>query len=267
MLKRFTIAGRRRSDFLGCPVDLYDMQESVELISGAMRRRERLQHVVINVAKLVTLKRNRLLARDVTESDLINIDGMGIVWGCRLLGLQVKERVAGADLMMEVLKVCEREGYRPYFLGARRDVLEKFIDEIGRLYPGLKVAGWRDGYFSPEEQPEIAARIKAARPDCLFVAISSPIKENFVHTYRDEIDVPFMMGVGGTIDVVSGHVSRAPVWMRKSGLEWFYRMLQEPRRLWRRYLFSNAEYALMLLRALLGRAIPPSLSSNEGVGP
>ena len=162
MLKPFTITGRRRAEFLGCPVELYDMQETVDLISEAIRRRERLQHVVINVAKLVNLKRDEVLARDVIESDLINIDGMGIVWGCRLLGLPVKERVAGADLMMEVLKVCEREEYRPYFLGARLEVLEKFIEEIGRLYPGLKIAGWRDGYFASTEQTEIVARIKTA---------------------------------------------------------------------------------------------------------
>lgn len=263
MLTRFIVDRRRRSEFLGCPVDLYDMQETVALITRAISRRERLQHTVINVAKLVNLKRNKLLARDVIESDLINIDGMGVVWGCRLLGLPVTERVAGADLMMEILKVCEREGYRPYFLGARDEVLEKFVEKVREIYPRLKIAGWRNGYFSAEEQPGIAKQIKKARADCLFVAISSPIKENFIHTYRDKIDVPFMMGVGGTIDVVSGYVARAPLWMRKSGLEWLYRMAQEPRRLWRRYLFSNAEYALLLTRALLDRVIPRSTAGKE----
>ncbi len=263
MLKPFTIDRLRRVEFLGCPVDLYGMQETVALITGAMRRRERLQHIVINVAKLVNLRKNALLARDVTESELISPDGMGIVWGCRLLGLPVKERVAGADLMMEILTVCEREGFRPYFLGARQDVLDAFIAEIRRIHPGLKIAGWRDGYFSPAEQPQIATQIKATRPDCLFVAISSPIKENFIHTYRDALDVPFLMGVGGTIDVVAGHVSRAPLWMQRCGLEWFYRMVQEPRRLWRRYLFSNAEYTLLLFGALLDRLLPRSLTRTK----
>ena len=263
MLERYTIDPRRREEFLGCPVDLYDMGETVALITDAMRKRKRLQHVVINVSKLVNLRKSKLLARDVTESDLISIDGMGVVWGCRLLGLPVKERVAGADLMMEMLRVCEREGFRPFFFGARRDVLEAFIAEIRRIYPGLEIAGWRDGYFSPDEQPKIAARIKAERPDCLFVAISSPIKENFIHSFRDALDVPFLMGVGGTIDVVAGHVSRAPLWMQRCGLEWFYRMALEPRRLWRRYLFSNAEYVLLIAGALLDRLLPASLTQTK----
>lgn len=263
MLKRFTIDRRHRAEFLGCPVDLYGMSETVALITGAIQRRERLQHVVINVAKIVNLRKNALLARDVTESELINADGMGIVWGCRLLGVPVKERVAGADLMMEILTVCEREGFRPYFLGARQDVLDAFIEKIRQIHPDLKIAGWRDGYFSTDEQPEIASQIKAARPDCLFVAISSPIKENFIHTYRDILDIPFLMGIGGTIDVVAGHVSRAPLWMQRCGLEWFYRMAQEPRRLWRRYLFSNAEYALLLFSALLDRLLPRSLTRTK----
>ena len=263
MTKRFKIDPRRRAEFLGCPVDLYDMAETVALATDAMHRRVRLQHVVINVAKLVNLRRNPLLARDVAESDLINIDGMGIVWGCRLMGLPVKERVAGADLMIHLLGVCEREGFRPYFLGARPEVLATFIRTVRRKHPKLEIAGWRDGYFSPGEQPEIADAIRKSRPDCLFVAISSPIKENFIHTYRDTLDVPFMMGVGGTIDVVAGYVSRAPLWMQRCGLEWFYRMAQEPRRMLRRYMFSNAKYALLLAGALLDRLLPLSLTGRK----
>lgn len=264
MLQQFTIDGRRRAEFLGCPVDLYDMDETVALIAGAMRRRERLQHVVVNVAKLVNLRKDPLLARDVAESDLISIDGMGVVWGCRLVGIPARERVAGADLMIEVLKICEREGFRPYFLGAKPEVLDRFIARIRQLHPGLDIAGWRDGYFTSCQQAQIAEQIREAQPDCLFVAISSPIKENFIHSWRDRMGVPFLMGVGGTIDVVAGHVSRAPLWMQRAGLEWFYRLLQEPRRMWRRYLFSNAEYALLLARALVGLPLPPA-APGKGV--
>lgn len=258
------IEDRRRAEFLGAPVDLYDMQETLALISRAMRERQRMQHVVVNVAKLVAMRRNADLRRDVAESDLINIDGAGVLWGCRLLGVPAPERVAGIDLMKEVLALCEREGRRPYFLGARPEVLNAFVARLRQEHPELQIAGWRHGYFSPEEEAAIADEIRQARPDCLFIAISSPIKEHFLHTYRDEIDVPFLMGVGGTIDVLAGHVKRAPLWMQKAGLEWFYRMAQEPRRLWRRYAFSNAEYAYLLGRALILKAVPPALKSRRG---
>lgn len=263
MLSPFFIDKSRRAQFLGCPVDLFDRRESLALVAGAMRRRQRLQHVVVNVAKLVALRKNAGLRRDVADSDLINIDGMGIVWGARLLGLPVKERVAGADLMMDVLRLCETEGFRPYFLGAKPEVLETFIARLRRRHPRLDIAGWRDGYFSKHEEAGIAASIRQARPDCLFIAISSPVKENFLNAWRDEIDVPFLMGVGGTIDVEAGLVARAPVWMQKAGLEWLFRMAQEPRRMWRRYLFSNTEYAFLLARALLGRSESPAAGYPE----
>ncbi|MGD9866701.1 MAG: WecB/TagA/CpsF family glycosyltransferase [Hyphomicrobiales bacterium] len=253
MLSPFPIDASRRARFLGCPVDLYDRQETLALIERAIRRRQRLQHVVINVAKLVAMRKDADLHRDVSGSDLINIDGMGVVWGARLLGLPVTERVAGADLMMDVLRLCEAQGFRPYFLGARPEVLETFVSGLRTRLPRLDIAGWRDGYFGKAEEPAIAAAIRGARADCLFIAISSPIKENFLHAWRDAMDVPFLMGVGGTIDVEAGLVARAPVWMQKAGLEWLFRLAQEPRRMWRRYLFSNTEYAFLLARALIGR--------------
>lgn len=263
MLSPFPIDAGRRAQFLGCPVDLYDRQETLNLIAGAMRSRQRLQHVVVNVAKLVAMRKNARLHDDVAGSDLINIDGMGVVWGARLLGLPVKERVAGADLMVDVLRLCAEEGFRPYFFGAEPEVLETFIERIRVRHPRLDIAGWRHGYFNKDEEPAIAAAIRDARPDCLFIAISSPIKENFLHDWRDVMNVPFLMGVGGTIDVEAGLVARAPLWMQKAGLEWLFRLVQEPRRMWRRYLFSNTEYAFLLARALLGLPLPPANECRE----
>ncbi len=265
MLSQFSIDRPRRAEFLGCPVDLYDMRETVDLIAGAIERRERLHHVVVNVAKVVNMRRDPALRRNVAESDLINIDGMGVVWGCRLMGLPVRERVTGIDLMIEVLAHCEARGRKPYFFGARQDVLEAFIAEIRRRYPRLEVAGWRNGYFSADEEPDIARDIAASGADCLFVAISSPVKERFLRTYRDTLDVPFLMGVGGSIDVLAGHVARAPVWMQKGGLEWLFRLAQEPRRLARRYLVSNATYAVLLASALIERAFSLSPEQKESI--
>ncbi|MEC9367812.1 MAG: WecB/TagA/CpsF family glycosyltransferase [Pseudomonadota bacterium] len=263
VLSPFPVERSRRAEFLGCPVDLYDRRESLALIASAIEKRQRLQHVVVNVAKLVSMRRDEALRRDVAESDLINIDGMGVVWGARLLGLQVSERVAGADLMMDVLALCEQRGFRPYFFGARPEVLDRFIVRVRELHPGLDIAGWHHGYFSRDEEDGIASDIRDAKPDCLFIAISSPIKERFLHAYRDDLDVPFLMGVGGTIDVVAGVVSRAPLWMQKAGLEWLFRLAQEPRRMWRRYLTTNAEYAVLMIRALLVRQMPDASGCSK----
>jgi len=248
-------AHRKRCDFMGCPIDALTMPETVEIVGLAIRNRIRLQHVVVNVAKLVSMQRDPGLASDVTTSDLINIDGMGVVWGARLLGRHVGERVAGIDLMESVLARAEVEGWRTYFLGAKPDVLDRAVQNIRQRHPRLQIAGFSHGYFAPGEEPGVAEAIEKARPDCLFVAISSPKKEQFMHRWRDKVDVPFIMGVGGSIDVAAGIVRRAPPWMQSNGLEWAHRLAQEPRRMWRRYLFTNLTYARLLTAEVLRRAV------------
>jgi len=239
--------------FLGVPLDIYDMDETIDLAKQAIVSRERLQHVALNVAKLINMQKDPVLRRDVEESDLIGIDGMGILWGCRLMGISVKERVAGIDLMEELLSLCEREHFRPYFFGASQTVLERAIDEIKQRHPKLKIAGYRNGYFADDEEKEIVSEIQSSNADCLFIAISTPIKENFLHNYRDVLNVPFLMGIGGSLDVVAGHVKRAPAWTQRLGLEWLYRLCQEPRRMWRRYLVTNYRYATILLPELFSK--------------
>lgn len=244
-----------RSEFLGVPIDLLTCGETVARAVNAMRNNKLTQHVAVNVAKLVKARSNDELRRDIAESHIVGIDGMGIVWGARLLGVPVPERVAGIDLMEQLLAACAAEGFRPYFLGAKKDVLERAIAVAQRRWPGLEFAGYRDGYFTPAEEPHVVAEILAAGPDCLFIGMPTPRKERFLHRYRDELGIPFIMGVGGSFDVLAAHVSRAPRLMQRAGLEWAYRIYQEPRRMWWRYASTNAVFAGLLLRALVGRAI------------
>jgi N-acetylglucosaminyldiphosphoundecaprenol N-acetyl-beta-D-mannosaminyltransferase len=250
-----TYARRGRYEFLECPIDALTMDETLEVITIGIKEHIPLYHLVMNVAKLISMRRNRALASDVLASDLINIDGMGVVWGARLLGYHVRERVSGIDLMHAVLTRAEIEGWRPYFLGARHDVLDRAVNVIALRYPSLKVAGFHHGYFTAEEEADVATEIRAAKPDCLFVAITSPKKEQFMNRWRNIIDVPFIMGVGGSLDIVAGVVQRAPPWMQSYGLEWFYRLAQEPRRMWRRYLFTNVAYAGLLFAEMLRKPI------------
>lgn len=160
-------------------------------------------------------------------------------------------RVTGVDLIAAVLGVCEREGFRPYFLGATQSGLDELVARVRREHPEMEIAGSRNGYFSPDEEAGIVADIRASGADCLFVGISSPIKERFLNRNRNELGVPLQIGVGGAFDVLSGRLRRAPKLMQQSGLEWLFRLLQEPRRLAGRYIVSNAKFASMLLRALL----------------
>jgi N-acetylglucosaminyldiphosphoundecaprenol N-acetyl-beta-D-mannosaminyltransferase len=240
-----------RQYFLGCPIDILTTAETVNLAREAMLCRQRLQHVALNVAKLVNMRRNDVLAADVAGSDLITMDGMGIVWGARLLGLPAQERVTGIDLFAELLTVCARDGFKPYLLGATASTLALASERMLDLHPSLRFAGKRDGFFTPEQERSVVDDIRTSGADCLFIGMPTPKKERFLAAHRDELNVPFIMGVGGSFDIFSGQVSRAPEAMRTLGLEWLYRIYQEPRRMWWRYAETNALFAGILAQALV----------------
>lgn len=237
--------------FYGVNVDLLSQEELVAIAEEAMKSRQLVRHTALNVAKLVNLTENAELALDVNSSDIVGIDGMGVVYGLRLFGHANAKRVAGIDLFYALLEHCAKTGRKPFILGATQSNLERAMDEARRRYPGLTFAGSRNGYFKAEERPNIVRQIAASGADCLFVAMPTPHKERFLNAHAGELGIPFVMGVGGSVDVLAGHVSRAPLWMQNVGLEWFHRLLQEPRKMLGRYARTNAVYALMLVRSLL----------------
>lgn len=251
-----------RAEFLGAPIDLLTLEQTVGRAVDAMLMRKPTHHVALNVAKLVNMRRNDELRRDVCESHIVGVDGMGIVWGARTLGIPVPERVSGVDLMERLLEACSLMEFRPYFLGARQDVLERAVRNAGERWPGLKFAGYRNGYFSPDEEREVVAEIRAANPDCLFIAMPTPRKERFLRQHRDTLQIPFIMGVGGSLDVLAGHVSRAPLAMQRAGLEWLYRVYQEPRRMWWRYANTNFVFAGLLARAWVAQRLRATRTAN-----
>jgi N-acetylglucosaminyldiphosphoundecaprenol N-acetyl-beta-D-mannosaminyltransferase len=242
-----------RVDLLACPVDTLTMSETVERARLAMRERKRVQHVALNVAKFVNMRTDSVLRADVMGSDVIGIDGMGIVLALRLSGIPVKERVTGIDLCWEVLKVCAADGFRPFLLGATPAVLTRAADVITEAFPSMQIAGVRDGYFRPEEEDDVVAQIINSEADCLFIAMPTPRKERFLAAHRDRLGVPFIMGIGGALDVIAGHVRRAPPMMQLMGLEWLYRVYQEPRRMWWRYAKTNTLFAGLLIGAIVDR--------------
>jgi N-acetylglucosaminyldiphosphoundecaprenol N-acetyl-beta-D-mannosaminyltransferase len=263
-----------RQIFLGCPIDILTMTETVNLARGAMRNRRRLQHVALNVAKLVNMRRDPVLAADVIGSDLVTVDGMGVVWGARLLGLPVKERVTGVDLLQQLLAVCTEEGLRPYFLGATHPTLQQAVVQTLKMHPSISFAGIRDGYFTKEQEQEVVDHIRRSGADCLFIGMPTPRKERFLAAHRDSLNVPFIMGVGGSFDILAGQVRRAPTLMQSLGLEWLYRIYQEPGRMWWRYTKTNALFAGILAQEIMhhvlhlmskvGGAVPSDPTGSRG---
>jgi N-acetylglucosaminyldiphosphoundecaprenol N-acetyl-beta-D-mannosaminyltransferase len=207
----------------------------------------------VNAAKLVGMQRDARLRDDVLACDLILADGMSVVWASRLLRQPLPERVAGIDLMLAMLRRGARLGWRVFCLGATEEVLEGTVARIAADYPGLTVAGRRNGYFDPGQDREVAAQIAAARPDILLVAMTSPKKESFLARLGPELGVPVCHGVGGSFDVMAGRVRRAPAAWQRVGMEWLFRVLQEPGRLWRRYLDTNLAFCRMVAAEWLAK--------------
>ena len=237
----------QRIEFLGSPMDSATMTETVAVIAERIERKDFLQHVVVNVAKLINMKKDKELAESVNACDLINIDGMGVVLGARFMGHDIPERVAGVDLFHNLLDMSADKDFPVFLLGAEEDVVAKTAEKVKEQHKGINVVGYHHGYFWDDEAA-VVEEIKASGARLLFVAITSPKKENFINKWQDQLGVDFVMGVGGTFDVVAGKVKRAPLWMQKYGLEWFYRVLQEPRRMWKRYLVTNTKFAWLLIK-------------------
>ncbi len=240
-----------RIEMMGCQIDNLSMEETLQTIEAFIQSGLPHQHVVVNVDKLVKASRDKELRRIINECALINVDGMPVVWASRLLGKPLKERVAGIDLFEALMQRASVKGWRVYLLGAQEAVVSKAKQIYEKKYPGLTVAGYRNGYWKSDEESDIIEKIKLAQADLLFVAISSPKKEQFLGQYQAEMKIPFAMGVGGTFDVVAGNIKRAPNWMRESGLEWFYRFLQEPRRMFRRYFIEDMAFFVLFAKELI----------------
>jgi N-acetylglucosaminyldiphosphoundecaprenol N-acetyl-beta-D-mannosaminyltransferase len=242
-----------RIAFLGTSIDLLSADETLRRALQAMQGGRPIVHVALNVAKFVNMRQNEQLRSDVEQADIIGLDGMGLVLALRLFGRRRVERVAGVDLMFALLAKCAELKLRPFLLGARPEVVERAAAVAQRRWPGLEFAGLRDGYFAADEEAAIAEQIRSSGADCLFVAMPTPRKEVFLGRHGRGLGVPFIMGVGGSVDVLAGAVSRAPYWMQRSGLEWLHRLLQEPRKMFRRYASTNLVFAAIVARAGLGR--------------
>jgi N-acetylglucosaminyldiphosphoundecaprenol N-acetyl-beta-D-mannosaminyltransferase len=246
-----------RFELLGCPFDRVTLSSAVERCIGwCLGPRAPHTVITVNAAILCMMRRDRELRDACLHGDLVVPDGAPLVWTSRLAGLPLPERVAGVDLMVRLLHEASRHRLHVFFLGARREVVERLVRRCADKTPELVVAGHRDGYFSAAEHETVVEEIRRAGAHLLFVGMPSPFKETWCQRHRVALDVPVVVGVGGSFDVLSGHVRRAPRLMQVMGLEWSWRLALEPRRLWKRYLLTNSEFLALagveVLRRRLG---------------
>lgn len=235
-----------RPMLFGVPLDPLTMDETVARCVELVESGRPVQHVVINAGKVVMMEDVPGLREVIATCDVVNADGQSIVWAGRFCGIDVPERVAGIDLMWRLLAEAEARDWPVYLLGAHEEVVQACAARILEVHPGLTFAGVRNGYFNDDAAVARAVADSGAR--LLFVGITSPRKEFFLAEHLPAMGSVFAMGVGGSFDVIAGRTKRAPVWMQRLGLEWFYRFAQEPRRMWRRYLVGNTRFIALTLR-------------------
>jgi N-acetylglucosaminyldiphosphoundecaprenol N-acetyl-beta-D-mannosaminyltransferase len=239
------------------------MAEALDVVESAVATREPLHIGVVNAAKIVNMRRDPALRNDVLSSDVVFADGMAVVWASRFLGQPLPERVAGIDLMHGILDRGRDRGWRVYCLGASAGVLERTVAEMKSRY-GATIAGSHDGYFSADEEEAVAGEIAESRADVLFVAMTSPTKERFLARWSERMAVPVTHGVGGSFDVLAGKVERAPEIWQRLGLEWLFRVRQEPRRLWRRYLVTNTLFCWQVAVEWVRARVHPGRTATIG---
>lgn len=238
-----------RYKILNTSIDSFDRSETLKRIVTSIEDRKPIYQVSINAGKINLIDENPRLKKIIDQADIVNADGMSIIWGAKFLHIPIKSRVTGIDLFYDLLKISEQKNYSIYFLGATSESMEGMIKLLKKNHPRLNIAGYHDGYFKKSE--EIVNEINKAKPDILFLGFSSPQKEFWIDDYKDRMNIPFIMGVGGSFDVYSGKTKRAPKIIQNLGLEWFYRFIQEPIRLYDRYIIGNLRFTKKLLREMV----------------
>jgi N-acetylglucosaminyldiphosphoundecaprenol N-acetyl-beta-D-mannosaminyltransferase len=241
---------RRRICFGDLQFDDLTMAEIIAEIDRVVRSRRPHRIFTINVACYIWSRKSEFLRSFYQSCELLTVDGMGLFYGARLLGLPFRGTVAASYLMFELLKICVEKRYRIFLLGGASEVVERAVVNLKSQYPKLLLVGHSHGYFSDDNEQEIVRQIRDADPDILFIAMASPRKEEFAHRNWERTGVPVQIGVGGSIEILAGVRRFPPRWVRILGLEWLGRLIQEPRRLWKRYLFTNAAFACSMAQLL-----------------
>ena len=221
---------KNKVDILGVGVDSITMKEALEKVEVFFEERQPVIVATANAEMLMRATHDEELKNILNAAELVVPDGAGTVWAAHHLGYEMPERVAGYDLAQELMKRAPSKNRRVYFFGSAPGVADKAKSKAEELYPGIQIVGTRNGFFTEADEPQIIADIKAAQPDLLLVALGVPKQEKWLAKYKDELNVPVSIGVGGTFDVMAGIMKRAPKWMQRAKLEWLFRAMLQPKR-------------------------------------
>jgi N-acetylglucosaminyldiphosphoundecaprenol N-acetyl-beta-D-mannosaminyltransferase len=252
------ITARRRVVFLGCPVDCLTSDALLAELTESIRSWQPAKVIqFINANKVAMVGKEPWMGELLERADYVLADGQPMLPLAAMLGMHIPERIDGIGLMHKLLMLADREGFSVYLLGAKPEIVLECVRRIGLNFPRARIAGHRNGYFTEQEIPGIAAAIRATAPDLLFLGMGSPMKERLADEWKEQLGARVIQGVGGSFDVMAGMVKRAPRWMQRGGIEWFYRVLQEPRRMFWRYVKTNGTCLWIFLKAFADRWLLP----------
>lgn len=241
-----------RMKFLNIEVDNLTMKESIDAIDKFIKSRKKAYVVTPNVDHIVKLESDSEFRQVYNKANLILTDGMPLIWISRLLKMPIKEKVSGSDLFPNVCKLAAENSYSMFLLGAAEGVAERAARNLLNKYDGLKISGTYSPSYgfekSEEEIEKIIKIINNSKPDILAVGLGAPKQEKFIYKYKDRLNVPISLAIGASIDFEAGNIRRAPKWMQRCGLEWFYRFIKEPKRMFKRYFIDDVKIIKILIK-------------------
>ena len=235
--------------FAGANINNLSIKEGISEIEKLIKDNKPSYIVTPNAAHITLLQRDKEFKEVYKNAKLIFPDGKSLIWSSKIMGFPLKERITGLDLLFSLSSLASQKNYKIYFLGASTQVIKKTVENLRYKFPNLQIAGYHHGYFFDEK--EVISKINKLEPHILFIGMGFPKQEKWIYAHINQLKIKIAICVGGVFDIIAGKVYRAPLWMQNLGLEWFFRLIQEPRRLWKRYLIGNTLFIWLVLKEFM----------------
>ncbi|MFT7224233.1 MAG: N-acetylglucosaminyldiphosphoundecaprenol N-acetyl-beta-D-mannosaminyltransferase [Cellvibrionaceae bacterium] len=243
---------------LGCDMQSLTMTEAINDLNNVVQNKQKCQVTYLNADCLNKALSDIDYRNVIAQSERVFPDGIGVKIACKITGQKMRENINGTDMFPELCELSVKQGYRLFFLGAKPGVVDAMKENVEKRFPGIQVVGIQHGFFSEDKIDLIIDHINISNADLLFIAMGAPTQEKWIRQHIEKIDCSIILGVGGLFDFNAGRISRAPLWVRRFGFEWIWRLLQEPKRMWKRYLLGNGLFVYRVLR--YGKDFPKKTS-------